>query len=89
LRRYDTDGDGIINLRDIEDTDLDAFNSADTNQDKVVDAAEFAVVRAAGGGRPSGRGGRPGGPGGGGPGAAAEVDPNAPIVHIHESVPSI
>ena len=89
LRRYDTDGDGIINLRDIEDTDLDAFNSADTNQDKVVDAAEFAVVRAAGGGR----GGRPSGPGGGRPsggsGAAAEVDPNAPIVHIHESVPSI
>jgi hypothetical protein len=113
LRRYDTDGDGIIFLRDIEDTDFNAFNSADTNQDNKVDEAELAVVRAAGGGAPGGRGpggaggprggggrpggpgggGRPGGPGGGGrpggPEAEVAVDPNAPIVHVHESVPSI
>jgi arylsulfatase A-like enzyme len=62
LRRYDTDGDGVVLRSEVDEGDLEAFAGGDTNKDGKLDADEFAVLRAARGG------GRPGGPGAGGPG---------------------
>jgi len=76
LRRYDTDGDGIVLKSEVDESDLESFNTGDTNHDGKLDSDEFAVLRATRGpGGPAARGpggvgrGRPGA-GGGGPRAA-------------------
>lgn len=80
LRRYDTDGDGIVLKSEVDEGDLESFASGDVNGDGKLDSDEFAALRSARG---------PGGPRAGGTTAAATpaLDPNGNIVHLHESVP--
>jgi arylsulfatase A-like enzyme len=79
LRRYDTDGDGIVLKSEVDEGDLEAFAAGDTNKDDKLDAEEFAVLRAARGGPggPGGRGPGAGGPGGRGPGGPGGRGPTA------------
>lgn len=101
LLRYDADGDGIVLKNEVDQADLESFDSGDANHDGKLDAEEFASLRAArgprgpGGGRggpgggPRAGGGRPGGPGGAAGGGAPQParDANGNIVHLHESIP--
>jgi arylsulfatase A-like enzyme len=95
LRRYDTDGDGIVLKSEVDEADQELFASGDANHDGKLDAGEFAALRGARGPGGPGAGGR-GGPGGGaggrgGPGEGGAPQPatdaNGNIVHLHESVP--
>ena len=91
LRRFDTDGDGILHRSEIDNTAIEQFEAADTNKDNKIDADEFAAARAARGGAPAGRAGPGGrGPGGGGPGGGGPPpsrDEDGNIIHMHEAVP--
>ncbi|MHC4994169.1 MAG: sulfatase-like hydrolase/transferase [Planctomycetota bacterium] len=91
LRRYDTNGDGIVMRVDVPGAEQEAFDAGDTNKDNKLDADELNALRAArggpggrgpGAGGPGGRGGGgrgPGGPGGGrGPGGPSGGGPGGP-----------
>ncbi len=78
LRRFDSDGDGVVLRSEVDESALEQFATADTNKDGKIDSEELAARG------PGGRGGR--GPGGGGPPAARDANGN--IIHMHEAVPA-
>jgi HlyD family secretion protein len=66
LKRLDKNGDGKIQLDEVDEPMRERMATADLNGDKTIDESELKQMAAKfqGGGRP---GGGPGGPGGGGP----------------------